>query len=265
MNVDYPRQTMKLFYELGKTGCLYREEHPELFNLMSDEFAYPYIKMFQEEWKCVIKNMDNQALYLIPNPENDVFGVTDQTLKKILPNWAQTKKDIYLTNYIFMVILNLFYVPGQETTIRPYRDFVSLSKLEEEVTHRLKDACHRMGLSSFQAMSSLEDGSLDQEFKNILDVQTYWSAKLISKEKGQYSRLQLLKNVISFMENQGLIDYDTKMERLYPTSRLSAIMQNFCYSERERVLNLLAVDAQTFEEETKQSEMEDFLNVTKGM
>ena len=110
-------------------------------------------------------------------------------------------------------------------------------------------------------MSVLDEGSLDQEFKNILDIETHWNAKLVSKDRGQTSRIQLLKSVITFMEKQGLIDYDTKAERLYPTQRLSAIMQNFCYSERERVLNLLAVDALTFEEETRESEMEDLLDV----
>src|SRR5665647_1641176 len=83
------------------------------------------------------RELYNQAIYLIPDEDNDVIGIKDMDLQKII-SYDARKVDFYLSQYIIVIIITVFF-SGRGSFVKS-RDFIRIAELEEIITSRISFA-----------------------------------------------------------------------------------------------------------------------------
>lgn len=77
------------------------------------------------------------AVYLIPEPDNDFLGYTCAHLKKELCRSNATDKDYYLAQFAILVLLLEFY-DGQGASSKT-RDYIRVGELQNSISERLRE------------------------------------------------------------------------------------------------------------------------------
>lgn len=136
MNELNLEKAMRIYYFLLKEGELTFENNRDLYLDYSDSEVRELLDIMARESNVTIEKF-NQVVYLIPDEENDVIGIRDMDLQKVI-SYDARKIDFYLSQYIIIIIITVFF--SRKGSFVKSRDFIRVSELEEVVTSRLRYA-----------------------------------------------------------------------------------------------------------------------------
>lgn len=104
MNLE---KAMRIYYFLLKDGELTFDNNKELYLDYSDSEVRAVLEIMARESNVTIEKF-NQVIYLIPNEENDILGIKEMDLQKII-SYDARKIDFYLAQYIIITIILVFF------------------------------------------------------------------------------------------------------------------------------------------------------------
>ena len=145
-------KAMRIYYFLLKEGELTFDNNRELYLDYSDSEVRGLLEIMARESEVSIEKY-NQVVYLIPHEENDVIGIKDMDLQKVI-SYDARKIDFYLSQYIIIIIITVFF-SGRGSFVRS-RDFIRIAELEEVVTSRLGYANSKKNIEREQEAAMLD-------------------------------------------------------------------------------------------------------------
>jgi hypothetical protein len=203
-------KAMAIYYFLLKEGELTFDNNKELYLDYSDSEIRDMLEILARESKVSIERY-NQAIYLIPDEDNDVLGIKDMDLQKII-SYDARKVDFYLSQYIITILIMAFF-SGKGSFVKS-RDFIRIGELEETVTTRLNYAVTKKNIEKEQ-----EDASF-----NITAMFEQWSALPIDEPGKRKTKYGYIRSVCAFMAKHDLLIYDTTEEEVRPTNKFTNLM-----------------------------------------
>ncbi len=226
MNESNLEKAMRIYYFLLKEGELTFENNKELYLDCSDSDVRSVLEIMARESNVSIERY-NQVVYLIPDEENDVLGIKDMDLQKVI-SYDARKIDFYLSQYIITVIILVFY-SGKGGFVKS-RDFIRLPELEEIITSRLAYANSRKNIEREQEEAAV----------NITAMYEHWSALQMEEPGKRKTKYGYIRSVCGFLAKHGLLIYDMVEEDIRPASKFTNLMMyNFLDSERIKLIDRL--------------------------
>lgn len=224
MNESNLEKAMRIYYFLLREGELTFENNKELYLDYSDSEVRSLLEIMARESNVSIEKF-NQVVYLIPDEDNDVIGIKDMDLQKII-SYDARKIDFYLSQYIITIIIMVFF-SGRGSFVKS-RDFIRLAELEEVITSRLGYA---------NSKKNVEREQEDAMF-NITAMFEHWNALQIDEQGKRKTKYGYIRSVCSFLAKHGLLIYDMVEEDIRPTNKFTHLMMyNFLDSGRIEVID----------------------------
>jgi len=203
-------KAMRIYYFLLKDGELTIDKNKELYLDYSDSEVRNLLEIMAKESDVTIEKY-NQVVYLIPNEDNDVIGIKDMELQKVI-SYDARKIDFYLSQYIITILITVFY-SGRGNFVKS-RDFIRLGELEEIVTERLNFA---------NGKKNIEREQEEARF-NITAMFEHWSALQIDEAGRRKTKYGYIRSVCSFLAKHDLLIYDALEEDIRPTNKMTHLM-----------------------------------------
>lgn len=214
---------MKIYYFLLKKGEITFENNKELYLDYSDSEIRYLVDILAKESDVIIEKF-NQVIYLIPKEENDVIGIKEMDLQKVI-SYDARKIDFYLSQYIIIVLITVFF-SGKGNYVK-IRDFIRVSELEEILTYRLTFANSKKDIKNLQSEGAF----------NITSMHEHWNALQIDDKSKRKTKYGYIRSVCLFLEKHNLLYYDAIEEHIRPTNKFTHIMTyNFLDNSRLEVI-----------------------------
>lgn len=210
MNELNLEKAMRIYYYLLKEGELAIDNNKELYLDYSDSEVRNLLEIMARESDVSIEKY-NQVVYLIPNEGNDVIGIKDMDLQRVI-SYDARKIDFYLSQYIITLLITVFY-SGRGNFIKS-RDFIRLAEFEETVTARLTYANSKKNIEQEQEEANF----------NITAMFEHWSALQIDEPGKRKTKYGYIRSVCSFLEKHDLLIFDTAEEDIRPAGKLTHLM-----------------------------------------
>lgn len=210
MNELNLEKAMRIYYFLLKEGELTIDRNKDLYLDYADSEVRNLLEIMAKESDVSIEKY-NQVVYLIPNEGNDVLGIKDMDLQKIL-SYDARKIDFYLSQYIITVLITVFY-SGRGSFVKS-RDFIRLAELEEIVTARLTYA---------NSKKNIEREQEEAKF-NVTAMFEHWSALQIDEQGKRKTKYGYIRSTCSFLAKHDLLIYDMAEEDIRPTNKMTHLM-----------------------------------------
>jgi hypothetical protein len=212
-------KAMRIYYFLLKEGELTFDNNKELYLDYSDSEVRSLLEIMARESNVLIEKF-NQVVYLIPDEENDVIGIKDMDLQKII-SYDARKIDFYLSQYIIVIIITVFF-SGRGSFVKS-RDFIRLAELEEVVTSRLSYANSKKNIGREQ----------EEAMFNITAMYEHWNALQIDESGKRKTKYGYIRSVCGFLAKHDLLIYDVVEEDIRPTNKFTHLMTyNFLDNSR---------------------------------
>lgn len=245
MQGDKLTNAIVLFNKLLQYGQININNEPDLYNYYVDTETYELLIKIAETSNVIIKKVD-EIIYLLPNIDNDLFGFSDKEIKESL--YSQTNKlDLYLFQYIIIVILGKFYSStGDNPKLLTH---ISITDLINNIT------------SSLAVVN--EDENIDQIENtyeiNIRALSIKWDGLLLQDDSAKASlktKRGILLRTIRFLENEKLINYYENEDIIKTTRRCDDIMKSFflTYDRKEKIYNFLELQRGLLENANNQQD-----------
>lgn len=203
-----------IFYYLLQKGEISEEKERDLYRTYSEsEEVVNLVKKQGENFHCMVEKYSG-VIYLIPNEDNDFLGYSKGELKKELCKSNGTDKDYYLSQFVILTILVEFF--GSQGKSSKSREFLKSGELLNIISERLKEGVEKENLEEFENKTGIA-------FTNILER---WEA-LKSPDKqsiAKTTKTGFIYAILSFLENQGLINYVQEDDMITTTSKLDNLM-----------------------------------------
>lgn len=226
MNELNLEKAMRIYYFLLKEGELTFDNNKELYLDYSDSEVRGLLEIMARESSVSIEKY-NQVVYLIPDEENDVIGIKDMDLQKII-SYDARKIDFYLSQYIIIIIINVFF-SGRGSFVKS-RDFIRLAELEEIITTRLGYANSKKNIEREQ----------EEAMFNITGMFEHWNALQIDEPGKRKTKYGYIRSVCGFLAKHDLLIYDAIEEDIRPANKFTHLMTyNFLDYERIEVIEKL--------------------------
>lgn len=228
MNESNLSRAMKIYYYLLKEGEISFESDKDLYLDYADSEVRYILEIMAKESEVIIEKY-NQVIYLIPEEDNDVIGIKDIELQKVISSDAR-KIDFYLAQYIITILIVVFF-SGKGNFVK-VRDFIRVSELEEILSNRLTFANSKKDIKTIQ-----EEGAI-----NITDMYEHWNALQIDDKSKKRTKYGYIRSVCRFLQKHKLIYFDQIEEDIRPTNKFTHLMTyNFLDNTRleviEKILN----------------------------
>lgn len=207
------RMSQEVFARLLEKHQLGGEDSGELFDAYTTSEEIQNLTKLQGDALNADVEQYGDTIYLIPREDNDFLGYSKAQLKQELCRSGATDKDYYLSQFVILTLLTMFY-DGQGATAHT-RDFVRAGELQNTVSERLQE-----GVSRFTEEEQDERGII---FTNIREAYE----QLRSDERGSRARSTkegFLYHILRFLEQQRLIDYIEKDDMIKTTKKLDQFM-----------------------------------------
>ena len=226
MNELNLQKAMRIYYYLLKDGELTFDNNKELYLDYSDREVRAIIDIMARESNISIEKF-NQVIYLIPNEENDILGIKEMDLQKII-SYDARKIDFYLSQYIIITIIFVFF-SGKGSYVKS-RDFIRIAELEEVITSRLLYANSKKNIDREQEEAKF----------NVTAMFEHWNALQIDEQGKRKTKYGYIRSVCAFLEKHNLLVYDTVEEDIRPSNKLTHLMTyNFLDGNRLEIINKL--------------------------
>ncbi len=220
---------INLFNKLLQYGQIDTKD-TELYNSYLDIETYEILIRIAETSNVIIKKID-QTIYLLPNIDNELYGFSDKEIKENLYS-GTTKEDLYLFQYITIMILGKFYSStGDNPKLLTH---ISVNDLINQVT------------SSLSAVNTEENiDELENAYDiNIKKLFTKWDGLLMQEDFTRSSlktKRGVLQRAIRFLESENLVNYYENEDIIKTTKRCDDIMRSFFlnYDRKEKIYEYL--------------------------
>lgn len=210
MNELNLEKAMRIYYFLLKEGELTIDRNKDLYLDYADSEVRNLLEIMAKESDVSIEKY-NQVVYLIPHEGNDVLGIKDMDLQKIL-SYDARKIDFYLSQYIITILITVFY-SGRGSFVKS-RDFIRLAELEEIVTARLTYANSKKNIEREQEEAKV----------NVTAMFEHWSALQIDEQGKRKTKYGYIRSTCSFLAKHDLLIYDMAEEDIRPTNKMTHLM-----------------------------------------
>lgn len=210
MNELNLEKAMRIYYFLLKEGELTIDRNKDLYLDYSDSEIRNLLEIMAKESDVSIEKY-NQVVYLIPHEDNDVLGIKDMDLQKIL-SYDARKIDFYLSQYIIIILITVFY-SGRGSFVKS-RDFIRLAELEEIVTARLTYANSKKNIGREQEEAKF----------NVTAMFEHWSALQLDEQGKRKTKYGYIRSTCGFLAKHDLLIYDTVEEDIRPTNKMTHLM-----------------------------------------
>jgi hypothetical protein len=215
-------KAMQIYYFLLKEGELGLENNKELYIAYSDNEVRAIVEILARESDVTIEKYA-QVIYILPGEDNDVLGIKASEMQRIVGSDTR-KVDLYLSQYIVTLIISEFF-KGKGNIIKS-RDFMRISEVVEDITERLKFAASKAYIEKEEEEASF----------NVVSIYEQWSALPTDDpaSKMRKTKFGYVRSVASFLEKQGLLQYDVLEEDIRPANKLTHLMSyNFLNKDRK--------------------------------
>ena len=226
------KRSQEIFYYLLKHHELSEDKEPGLYRAYFEkEDVQMLVKSQGEAAECKIERYGN-TIYLIPDEGNNYLGFSKSRLKKQLLKSDATDKDYYLAQFVILTLMIEFY-DGQGSSAKT-RDYIRVGELLNSVSERLREGADRM--------DEEEQDRAGIAFTDMLEA--YESLK--SDDTGRKTKTTkegFIHSILTFLENQGLIEYVVVDEMVLTTKKMDNFMDWNILNENnfDRVLSVLGV------------------------
>ncbi|VYU69893.1 hypothetical protein [Clostridium tertium] len=202
----------KILYYLLKNKEL-KENEKELYKAYSEnENIADLVKVAGEEVECEVKKF-GATIYLIPKEDNDFLGYSKGELKKELCKSGANDKDYYLSQFIILTLIVLFY--GSTGLSSKCRDFIKVGEFLNIITDKLRE-----GVERFSEVDEEKNGIA---YTNILERFEALKAS-DKKSKSKTTKEGFVHTILSFLDKQGLIYYIQNDDMVKTTQKLDNFM-----------------------------------------
>ena len=226
------RLSQEIFYYLLEHHELREEEARELYRAYTE--SEPVQEMVKAQGRIAASRVKRygDAVYLIPEPDNDFLGYTRAHLKKELCRSNATDKDYYLAQFAILVLLLEFY-DGQGASSKT-RDYIRVGELQNSISERLREGAE---------LAAEEQEAQGLAYQDMLEA--YESLR--SDDRGTRQRTTkegFLYRILRFLQAQGLIEYVEQDEMIKTRRKLDRFMAWNLLNENNhsRVLKVLGVE-----------------------
>ena len=228
MNESNLEKAMRIYYFLLKEGELTFDNNKELYLDYSDSEVRSLLEILARESNVSIEKY-NQVVYLIPDEDNDIIGIKDMDLQKVI-SYDARKIDFYLSQYIIVIIITVFF-SGKGSFVKS-RDFIRLAELEEIITSKLNYANSKKNIEHEQ----------EEAMFNITAMFEHWNALQIDEQGKRKTKYGYIRSVCGFLAKHDLLIYDAVEEDIRPTNKFTNMMTyNFLdYSRLEIIEKILS-------------------------
>ncbi len=227
------RLSQEIFYYLLEHHELREEAARELYRAYTE--SEPVQEMVKAQGRIAASRVKRygDAVYLIPEPDNDFLGYTRAHLKKELCRSNATDKDYYLAQFAILVLLLEFY-DGQGASSKT-RDYIRVGELQNSISERLREGAE---------LAAEEQEAQGLAYQDMLEA--YESLR--SDDRGTRQRTTkegFLYRILRFLQAQGLIEYVEQDEMIKTRRKLDRFMAWNLLNENNhsRVLKVLGVEA----------------------
>ncbi len=226
---DKLTNAIDLFNKLLQYGHI-DTKNTELYNSYLDIETYEILIKIAETSNVIIKKID-QTIYLLPNIDNELFGFSDKEIKESLYS-GTTKEDLYLFQYIVIIILGKFYSStGDNPKLLTH---ISISDLINHVTSSLAVVNKEEDVDDLETAYDINIKKLFTKWDGLLTQDDITKASLKTKRG-------VLQRTIRFLENENLVNYYENEDIIKTTNRCDDIMKSFFlnYDRKEKIYEYL--------------------------
>ena len=216
---------INLFNKLLQHGQIDTKD-TELYNSYLDIETYEILIKIAETSNVIIKKID-QTIYLLPNMDNELFGFSDKEIKESLYS-GSTKEDLYLFQYIIIVILGKFYSStGDNPKLLTH---ISINDLINHVTSSLSIVNKEENVDDLETAYNINIKKLFTKWDGLLTIDDITRASLRTKRG-------ILQRTIRFLESQNLVNYYENEDIIKTTKRCDDIMRSFFlnYDRKDKI------------------------------
>ncbi|MDD6427984.1 MAG: DUF6063 family protein [Lachnospiraceae bacterium] len=211
--IEEIRKSQEIFAALLENHQVSEEKDAELFDAYTT--SDPVQRLTKSQGDALDSDVEQygDTIYLIPREDNYFLGYSKAQLKAELCRSNATDKDYYLSQFVILTLLSMFY-DGVGVSAHT-RDFIRAGELQNTISERLSEARSRYDEDSQQ-----ETGIA---FTNISEAYE----QLKSDEKGSRARTTkegFLYYILRFLERQGLIEYIETDDMIKTTKKLDQFM-----------------------------------------
>lgn len=207
------RLSQQIFYYLLEHHELREQDEQRLYRAYTEEEQVQNLVKLQADEAASTVERYGDVIYLIPKEENVFLGYSKVELKKRLCKSTGTDKDFYLSQFVVLTLLVEFY-DGQGSSSKS-REYIRVGELQNCISERLKEGVENT--------TEEEEAQKGIAFRNMLEAYE----ALRSDDKGTRQRTTkegFLHTILTFLEEQGLIDYMEEDEMVKTTKKLDNLM-----------------------------------------
>lgn len=227
---DKLTNAINLFNKLLQYGQININNNLDLYNYYVDTETYEILIKIAETSNVIIRKVD-EIIYLLPNIDNDLFGFSDKEIKDSLYS-GTNKLDLYLFQYIIIVILGKFYSSNGDNP--KLLTHISINDLLNHITSSLIVVNEDENIDEIESTYEM----------NIKALSVKWDGLLIQDDGGKAplkTKRGVFLRTIRFLENQNLINYYKNEDIIKTTIKCDDIMKSFflTYDRKEKIYNFL--------------------------
>lgn len=236
---------LDIYAYLLENRSLTREKQSDLFDSYTVEEIQKLVKIIAQRNKTTVELIKN-TIYLIPNRDNRLLSFTKTELKEaIFKPRRYDEVDYNLANFIILELLTTFYNSTSED-LAMFQ--VSYNEFENRVSSSLKRASEY----------NLED--LENEHNiAFINIINRWNTLKGSdnQQKTKDTRYGLMSKVLSFLDNENLINWYESDGIIVPTTKLTDLVTGLIlykpdFKKTEELFNKLKT--QSLELDRKESD-----------
>lgn len=227
------RWAFKIFMYLIKNGSIPEDKRDYHYAYQRSEVRHVLTEIIEEEAEVKIFSLGG-VIYLSPGVDNWFLGYSNQQLRDKMK--LQNNSKLYLAYFVILCLLAEFYNSKDQSMAS--RQFLGLDELEETVTEQINQVRMSPDSEIKQAENKLD--------LNLSDVAGVWEDlppfddELKNLRLGRNNRISFMLRVMSFLEDEGLIQVLEDREiRLLPKFEHLIIKYYFHSERKDKLLQLI--------------------------
>ena len=211
-SIEDIQKSSEVLYYLLEHGSLDIDSNCDLYQAANDDNIYHLLKNMSSSYNSVVERFSG-VIYLIPNVDNDVLGYSKAELKKRLCKSDSNNKDYYLSQFVILIILSLFYSSKSKSSNT--RSFLRLGDLINSISDEFKTFNNIEDKESFEIDSKVSLQAILSKWSSLTDI---------DNQRNRGTKNGFVLNIISFLEENKLVEYTRDTEIIRVTNKLTNFM-----------------------------------------
>lgn len=206
---------------LIENRTLTRDKNNELFNAYTNEGVQSLVKLIAQRHKAKVELIKN-TIYLIPDRDNKLLTYTKTELKKaIFKTSTYYEDDFNLANFVILELLTTLYNSTSED-LAMFQ--VSYSQFENRVSKSI-DKASQYNLEELENEHNIAFINIINKWKSLKGSD--------GNTKSKDTRFGFMSKVLTFLNNEGLIDWYENDLLIVPTTKLTDLVTGVILNKSE--------------------------------